>query len=107
MLAALLAAAIWLMVASTRGWPVSTTHSIVGAVVGFAIAAIGNEAVNWVKNQPDRGKLGSISAPRRGIILCPDAQHPQVDLEHRQPLCRRKALGTGLRFPWLVLSSRS
>lgn len=49
MLAALLAAAVWLMVASTRGWPVSTTHSIVGAVVGFAIAAIGVEAVQWSK----------------------------------------------------------
>ncbi len=45
MLAALLAAAIWLMIASTRGWPVSTTHSIIGAVVGFAIAGIGMDAV--------------------------------------------------------------
>ena len=33
MLGALLAAAVWLMVASTRGWPVSTTHSIVGAII--------------------------------------------------------------------------
>ena len=49
MLAALLAAAIWLMVASSRGWPVSTTHSIVGAVVGFAVAALGLEAVHWDK----------------------------------------------------------
>jgi len=49
MLAALLAAAVWLMVASTRGWPVSTTHSIVGAVVGFAIAGIGIDAVKWDK----------------------------------------------------------
>jgi len=49
MLAALLAAGIWLMVASTRGWPVSTTHSIVGAVVGFALAGIGVDAVNWGK----------------------------------------------------------
>lgn len=49
MLAALLAAAVWLMLASMRGWPVSTTHSIVGAVVGFAIAAIGLEAVQWTK----------------------------------------------------------
>ena len=55
MLAALLAAAIWLMVASYRGWPVSTTHSIVGAIVGFAIAGIGMDAVNW-------GKIGQIAA---------------------------------------------
>ena len=55
MLAALLAAAIWLMVASIRGWPVSTTHSIVGAVVGFAIAGIGIDAVAW-------GKIGQIAA---------------------------------------------
>jgi PiT family inorganic phosphate transporter len=55
MLAALLAAAVWLMIASTRGWPVSTTHSIVGAVVGFAIAGIGIEAVAW-------GKIGQIVA---------------------------------------------
>lgn len=49
MLAALLAAAIWLMVASNRGWPVSTTHSIIGAIVGFAMAGIGMDAVNWSK----------------------------------------------------------
>ncbi|MCG8017414.1 MAG: inorganic phosphate transporter [Candidatus Thiodiazotropha sp. 'RUGA'] len=49
MLAALLAAAIWLMVASTRGWPVSTTHTIVGAIVGFAAVGIGMDAVNWAK----------------------------------------------------------
>ncbi|MES9868103.1 MAG: inorganic phosphate transporter [Sedimenticola sp.] len=55
MLAALLAAAIWLMVASSRGWPVSTTHSIIGAIVGFAMVGIGMDAVNW-------GKIGSIVA---------------------------------------------
>lgn len=55
MLAALLAAAIWLMIASTRGWPVSTTHSIVGAIVGFAVAGIGIDAVQW-------GKIGQIVA---------------------------------------------
>ncbi|WPD23887.1 MAG: inorganic phosphate transporter [Candidatus Electrothrix aestuarii] len=49
MLAALLAAAIWLMVASAKGWPVSTTHSIVGALVGFALVGIGPDAVNWSK----------------------------------------------------------
>ena len=49
MLAALLAAAIWLLVASLKGWPVSTTHSIVGALVGFGIAGIGVDAVKWAK----------------------------------------------------------
>ena len=47
MLAALLAAAAWLTVASRFGWPVSTTHSIVGAIIGFAVVAIGIEAVHW------------------------------------------------------------
>ncbi|MBW2681947.1 MAG: inorganic phosphate transporter [Deltaproteobacteria bacterium] len=49
MLASLLAAAVWLMVASTKGWPVSTTHSIIGALIGFAIVGIGPESVKWVK----------------------------------------------------------
>jgi PiT family inorganic phosphate transporter len=47
MMSALLAAGTWLLVASTRGWPVSTTHSIVGAVIGFAAAGISMDAVNW------------------------------------------------------------
>lgn len=49
MLAALLAAGIWLLVASKFGWPVSTTHTIVGAIVGFAAVGIGFEAVHWAK----------------------------------------------------------
>ncbi len=55
MLAALLAAGVWLLVASRYGLPVSTTHSIVGAIVGFAIVGIGFEAVKW-------GKVGTIAA---------------------------------------------
>ena len=47
MLAALLAAGTWLLVASRNGWPVSTTHSIVGAIVGFAAVGIGVDAVQW------------------------------------------------------------
>jgi len=53
MLAALLAAGIWLLVASRLGWPVSTTHTIVGAIVGFAMVGIGVDAVKW-------GKIGTI-----------------------------------------------
>lgn len=55
MLSALLAAAIWLMVASAKGWPVSTTHSIVGAIVGFGAVGLGMEAVAW-------GKVGTIAS---------------------------------------------
>ncbi|MGB5438450.1 MAG: inorganic phosphate transporter [Gammaproteobacteria bacterium] len=55
MLAALLAAAVWLMIASAKGWPVSTTHSIVGAVIGFAMVGIGVDAVQW-------GKVSQIAA---------------------------------------------
>ncbi len=49
MLASLLAAAVWLQAASYFGWPVSTTHSIVGAIIGFGIAHAGAQAVNWDK----------------------------------------------------------
>ncbi|ACR67766.1 inorganic phosphate transporter [Edwardsiella ictaluri] len=47
MMASLLAAGIWLIVASLMGWPVSTTHSIIGAIIGFACVSVGPEAVEW------------------------------------------------------------
>ncbi|MBE9516795.1 MAG: inorganic phosphate transporter [Proteobacteria bacterium] len=47
MLAALLSSGFWLLIASRNGWPVSTTHTIVGAVVGFAAVGVGMEAVKW------------------------------------------------------------
>ncbi|MBL0351878.1 MAG: inorganic phosphate transporter [Candidatus Dechloromonas phosphoritropha] len=47
MIGALLAVGIWLTVASMRGWPVSATQSIVGAVCGAGVAALGIDAVNW------------------------------------------------------------
>lgn len=49
MLASLLAAALWLMIASRQGWPVSTSHSIVGAIVGFTAVGVGVDAVHWDK----------------------------------------------------------
>ena len=55
MMSALLAAGTWLLIASMKGWPVSTTHSIVGALVGFAAVGIGVDAVAW-------GKVGTIVA---------------------------------------------
>lgn len=47
MIASLLAAGTWLLVATYFGWPVSTTHSIVGAIIGFAAVGVGIESVKW------------------------------------------------------------
>lgn len=67
MMAALLAAALWLNIATAVGAPVSTTHSIVGAVVGAGVAASGFGIVDW-------GKMGEIAAswiisPLMGAIV--------------------------------------
>ncbi|AMG30998.1 inorganic phosphate transporter [Grimontia hollisae] len=56
MMSALLAAGSWLLVASYMGWPVSTTHSIIGAIIGFACVSVGTEAVDWSSVQ---GIVGS------------------------------------------------
>ena len=53
MMAALLAAALWLNLATFAGAPVSTTHSIVGGVMGAGIAAAGFSIVDW-------GTMGAI-----------------------------------------------
>ncbi|MBE66030.1 MAG: phosphate permease [Gammaproteobacteria bacterium] len=55
MLSSLLAAGIWLLVASKYGWPVSTTHSIIGAIVGFAVVGVSADSVMW-------GQVGEIVA---------------------------------------------
>jgi PiT family inorganic phosphate transporter len=49
MIGSLLAAGIWLAVASFYGWPVSTTHSIIGAIVGFTAVGVSVDAVQWIK----------------------------------------------------------
>ncbi len=53
MICALLGAAVWLNLATWMGMPVSTTHSIVGAVAGFGVVAAGWATVDW-------GKMGGI-----------------------------------------------
>ncbi len=55
MMAALIASSLWLNLATWMGAPVSTTHSIVGGVMGAGIAAAGFGAVDW-------GKMGQIAA---------------------------------------------
>jgi inorganic phosphate transporter, PiT family len=48
-LSALLAAALWVSFATWKSLPVSTTHSIVGAMIGFGIMAGGPKVINWAK----------------------------------------------------------
>ena len=105
MLGALLGAAIWLMIASTRGWPVSTTHSIVGALVGFAIVGIGVDAVNW-------GKISEIVASWLispliggviGFVLMMSIR--QFIMNAEKPLEKAKTLGPAYVFlvGWIVI----
>ena len=67
MLASLLAAGLWLMIASYWGWPVSTTHTIVGALVGFAIVGLGFDAVEW--GQVGRIIVSWIVSPLLGATI--------------------------------------
>ncbi len=67
MMSALLAAGFWLLLASLMGWPVSTTHSIVGAIVGFVAAGISVDAVNWDRVQTIA--LSWIASPFMGGII--------------------------------------
>ena len=52
MMAALFASGAWLLIASKMGWPVSTTHSIVGAIVGFSCVTVGFQSVDWSNIKP-------------------------------------------------------
>ena len=90
MLSALLAAGTWLLIASRKGWPVSTTHSIVGAIVGFTVAGIGVSAVQW-------GKVGTIvmswvvSPLMAGVIALIIFMSVQyLILRHEDPLDRAR-----------------
>lgn len=47
MFSVLLAAGIWMQIASYFGWPVSTTHTIVGALIGFGLVTKGPSVLNW------------------------------------------------------------
>jgi PiT family inorganic phosphate transporter len=95
MLAALLAAAVWLTVASRFGWPVSTTHSIVGAIVGFAIVEAGLDAVylakvgsivaSWVISPVMAGTLSFIIV-LTGQRLIFDKENPEIQARRYVPI---------------------
>ncbi|MFQ5913039.1 MAG: inorganic phosphate transporter [Nitrospinota bacterium] len=85
MFSALLGAAIWLHVASYFGWPVSTTHSIVGAIIGFGLLSgfetiqypvLGKIVASWFIS-PSLGaaiSFGMFSFIRRKILTAEDAR---------------------------------
>jgi PiT family inorganic phosphate transporter len=97
MASALLAGALWLHIATWMGMPVSTTHSIVGAVTGFGIVAAGWGAVHW-------GKVGQIVAswfisPFAGGVLA----FAFFKLISRSILGREKPLDAASRYaPFIV-----
>lgn len=90
MLSALLAAAVWLLVASARGWPVSTTHSIVGAIVGFGAVGLGIEAVEWerVGVIASSWLISPLLAGTLSFVLFKSVQH--FIFEARVPLAAAK-----------------
>jgi PiT family inorganic phosphate transporter len=67
MMAALLSSALWVNLATILGAPVSTTHSVVGGVVGAGVAALGMDAVVW----PTLGRIAAswVISPLSGGLL--------------------------------------
>lgn len=49
MVCSLVGSSTWVLFASSHGWPVSTTHAIVGAITGVGLAGFGGSAVHWVE----------------------------------------------------------
>lgn len=106
-LAALLAAALWVSFATWKSLPVSTTHSIVGAMIGFGIMAGGFSVINW-------GKLGAVVAswvisPVFAMIIsfCLFKIIVKVIMSQEDPFARAMRLSplfVGLAFFVVVLS---
>ena len=69
MLCADLASALWLTFATYYKYPVSTTHSIIGAIIGFSLAFRGNDAINWEKDWFNYFILAFFSFNSRNIFL--------------------------------------
>ncbi|MYL23300.1 inorganic phosphate transporter [Vreelandella massiliensis] len=90
MLSALLAAGTWLLIASMKGWPVSTTHSIVGAIVGFAVAGLGAATVDWggVSKIAASWVVSPLLAGTVGFVLFKSVHH--LVFEARDPLAAAK-----------------
>jgi len=62
MVCSLVGSSTWVLFASSRGWPVSTTHAIVGAITGVGIAFQGASAVHWVE-------IGNIAKKQKHFLI--------------------------------------
>lgn len=100
MLAALVAAGTWLLCASWAGWPVSTTHSIVGAIVGFGAVGLGPDAVAWGK--VSQIVLSWVTSPlMSGVLAYAIFQLTRrLILDHERPIERVRRLGPFF-FGWV------
>lgn len=99
MLASLIAAAVWIHIAAFIGWPVSTTHSIVGAITGFGIASLGFEKINWGKLVPIVASWG-VSPAVGGLVafFCFYAIRRLI-LDTKNPVTSVKRFGPVLSVP--------
>ncbi len=92
MMASLLAAGLWLGVATRFGWPVSTSHTIIGAVVGFGSVTLGIHAIHW----PMIAKITSswVLSPILGLIIAYAvfASVQTLIMNHDHPLERAKRI---------------
>lgn len=90
MLAALLAGAIWLTIASRNGWPVSTTHTLVGAIVGFGAIGLGVDAIHWnkVAGIASSWIISPVVAGALAYLLFRTVQY--LILDHADPLAQAR-----------------
>lgn len=82
MVCSLVGSSTWVLFASSRGWPVSTTHAIVGAITGIGIAGFGTGAVQWV----EIGKIVSswlVSPVCAGLVSLASVASPRLQEFHK------------------------
>jgi len=103
MLAALASAGTWLVLASRLGWPVSTTHSILGAIVGVGAVIGGMEAVRWSKVA--QIVLSWLTSPLIGGVLAYGvfSVTRRLILDQDDPVARARKIGP-LFFFWVFFT---
>jgi PiT family inorganic phosphate transporter len=103
MLGSLASAGTWLLLASRAGWPVSTTHSIVGAIVGFGAVAIGPDAVQWGKVSQIVASWVTSPVMSGTIAFMVFVLVRRTILDHAEPMVRAKRIGP-LFFFWVFFT---